>query len=171
MVKYLHDLDYPFPENALTEAIENGAVEIINYLLKYEFQDNNICRKALQCGNARLMKRLHKMGYPVDEKVFEEAIDHGDISLVKYLHESGCPWDENVFRKAVIVGILEIVEYLYENGCPYDEDIVTTAVENENVEELEFFFEEEFHFDIMALIKKTNAGNYRKSRRFLRSLI
>lgn len=172
MIKYLHGLGYPFPENALKEAVKCRNEEIIRYLLKYVFQDDNLCYEALRRGDVELMKHLHQLGYAVDISLFSVAIDLEDISLameaVRYLHDSGCPWSKSVFRKAVAMGRLKIVEYLYENGCPYDEDIVTVAVESERVDILKFFHRKGFHFDVASLIKKANDGNCRMSMRFLR---
>jgi len=77
---------------------------------------------AIQVGDLRCLKCLHKLGCHMDISLGIFAAKSGQLQCLKYIHQSECPWDLRFLTGAAASSRLDCLKYACENGCPWWQD-------------------------------------------------
>ena len=82
---------------------------------------------AAASGNLKILRLLHKNGYPWDKNTTRIAAEKGHLDCLQYAHEHGCPWHEETTLIAAMNGHLNCLQYAHEHGCPWHEETTLIA--------------------------------------------
>lgn len=160
-------------------SLENGAsISVIRKL-------NETCcyweqfdiERAAEHGRIDVLKFMHEMGYPPDERVLHTAVRYNCQEVVKYLLGVGCPVDKTVIEwgfgpyiidelkmRSMEVAITEknltMVKILRTTDYPFIDDSFEFACETENIEMLTYLVQEGCRAPEHLFRESVQVGNY-----------
>ncbi len=76
---------------------------------------------AVANNNLLEVHHLHATGTLLNASMSAHAASHGCHDILKWLHLVGCPWDERTCANAARFGHFNILRWARANGCPWDE--------------------------------------------------
>lgn len=144
------------PFNLAGYAIENGSIELLEYIIKDMDFDPSIIHFAVVCGHIPSIDYLIKqpsiknMLFAPQKKLTFDGRDMGigntyahqlcsdatQVSVLKYLRETlQFPWDRRVVEKAIRKRNHECLKYALENGCPmFIDSCVYSALQHNTID-------------------------------------
>ncbi len=120
---------YPLFENTTITAIENGNLEILNWLKENGgiFTDN-INSTAIKYNRINILEWiLQNFNFKLTEYDCATAVVYDRLSVLKWLRAKDCPWDNDTIKFAIINGSIRCLIYAIENGCEITCDKVNEA--------------------------------------------
>ncbi|TYZ57027.1 hypothetical protein PybrP1_009780, partial [[Pythium] brassicae (nom. inval.)] len=130
VLQYLHNLGRQaavINDQALLDAIANGHVHIVTFLLESGIGAAEALDTAVSFGNIEIIgmiQALRENGVKgVGKYAMWSAVGSGSLEI--FFHEFDDPnfFDEQAMHRAAVQGHLDIVKFLHENqeeGCNYD---------------------------------------------------
>lgn len=98
LLKWLIQNGYQFNKSSYIEAVRNGNLKILKYLLNLS---------------------QHNLNYPwIDSTITAEAAKNGKLTILKWLRKKGCRWDEFTTYLAYEYKRINTLKWAIENGCP-----------------------------------------------------
>ena len=100
VLTYLHDVDCPWDNTVIMEAIKGGHLQCIRYLHENGYGLNNYDLRtkmkavgiAARNGYTDCLKYLHKNGYEIGPTVIDDVVHGGHLECLRYLRSVGCDW-------------------------------------------------------------------------------
>lgn len=161
MVEWIYEncQEIELDDQMLYPAIENGNIQIIQYLLTKDNLLHETCFKvAVTSKNMNTIQWLYNKGCPFDESSFMEATSSGDLEIAQYLYSIECPWDERTFAWAIRMKHLPMMKWLNSVNCPLSELSYAFAVWTSDIKILNWVKENDCPYDTQKCFSYLEKG-------------
>ena len=110
MLKYLKNMGLNWDNDSITIAVKNGTIEVVEWLLNYDFQIPNLIDYATENENESInvIKLLKSKGFEYTHETFINAAIGENNYLLEWLKNDNCPIDYQY--------LLDNIEYLSDVG-------------------------------------------------------
>ena len=144
IMKWLYNNGCPIDFDTLPNAISNGNLKIIEWLVSCGERANRYdIDRAIKSriGNLDYVKYIWSIGGQFSIATFSIAVKAGYLDIMKWLYQKKCPIDDDVFEDAAKNGNLENMKWLLEIGCKLGNLELDYAVSTKNLETVKWLIE------------------------------
>ena len=108
MLKFLKNMGLNWNNDLIITAVKNSTVEVVEWLLNYDFHKPNLIDYAIHNKDINVIKFLKSKGFKYTHETFINATVRKDKYLLDWLKNDGCPVDYQY--------LLDNIEYLSDVG-------------------------------------------------------